>query len=140
MKTINIKGIIERQGLDVKEISRQLFPKNKYPRLALNRVMSGGAVLDANQISKFALLAGIDISDLYSGANWNAKSKQGVHIFTNGDFRAELNADTWITKIFHKDSLFHESIIHSGSTPLSAYLNELDSIIINFKNHEASKD
>ena len=133
MRTINIKEIIEKQGLDVKEVSQHLFPKNKYPRLALNRVMTGDAVLDADQISKFALMAGINISDLYSGANWNAKSKQGIHVFTNGDFRAELNAGTWVTKIFHNDSLFHESVIHSGSTPISEYLKELDLIISNFK-------
>jgi len=133
MRTINVKEIIETRGLDTKEVARQLFPKNKYPDLALNRVMKGKNVLDADQISKLALMAGLQISELFSGENWKASSRKGVHVFTNGEFRAELDSETWITKVFHKDSMFHESIIHSGSTPVSEYLSQLDLIINNFK-------
>ena len=133
MRTIKVKEIIETRGLDIKEVARQLFPKNKYPDLALNRVIKGKNVLDADQISKLALMAGLPISELFSGGNWKAVARKGVHVFTNGEFRAELDSETWITKIFHKDSMFHESIIHSGSTPVSEYLSQLDLIINNFK-------
>lgn len=135
MRTINVKEIIEVRGLDTKEVARQLFPKNKYPDLALNRVIKGKNTLDADQISKFALLAGIQISELFSGENWKAAQSKGVHVFTNGEFRAELDSETWTTKIFHKDSMFHESVIHSGSTPVSEYLSQLDLIISNYKNN-----
>lgn len=133
MRTIKVKEIIETRGLDIKEVARQLFPKNKYPDLALNRVIKGKNVLDADQISKLALMAGIQLSELFSGEAWKGSSRKGVHIFTNGDFRAELDSESWVTKVFHKDSMFHESIIHSGATPLSEYLNQLDLIINNFK-------
>lgn len=134
MRTINVKEIIETRGLDTKEVARQLFPKNKYPDLALNRVIKGKNVLDADQISKLALMAGLQLSELFSGENWKSVARKDVHVFTNGEFRAELDSETWITKIFHKDSMFHESIIHSGSTPVSEYLSQLDLIISNFKN------
>lgn len=132
MQTVKVKEVISQKNLDMKEVAQQLFPKNKYPRLALNRVMAGDAVLDADQISKLALMAGVQISDLYTG-NWKAKSRKGVHVFTNDEYTAELNTETWITKIFHKDSMIHEAVIHSGTTPLSDYLNELDSIINKYK-------
>ena len=54
-------------------------------------------------------------------------------IFSSENFRAELNTQTWVTKIFDNDSMFHESIIHSGSTPLSDYLSELNAIIIKYQ-------
>ena len=133
MRTIKVKEIIETRGLDIKEVARQLFPKNKYPDLALNRVIKGKNVLDADQISKLALMAGLQLSELFLGENWKATARKGVHVFTNGEFRAELDSETWITKVFHKDSMFHESIIHSGSTPVSEYLSQLDLIINNFK-------
>lgn len=133
MRTIKVKEIIETRGLDIKEVARQLFPKNKYPDLALNRVIKGKSVLDADQISKLALMAGLQLSELFSGGNWKATARKGVHVFTNDEFRAELDSETWITKVFHKDSMFHESIIHSGSTPVSEYLSQLDIIINNFK-------
>ena len=134
MRTINVKEIIETRGLDIKEGASQLFPHNKYPDLALNRIIKGKNVLDADQISKLALLSGLQLSELFSGENWKATARKGVHVFTNGEFRAELDSETWITKIFHKDSMFHESIIHSGSTPVSEYLSQLDLIINDFKN------
>lgn len=132
MRTIDLKKIIEDQGLDTKEVAQHLFPGNKYPRLALNRVIAGDAVLDANQISKLALLASVSISQLY-GTEWKSKSKKDLMIFSSENFRAELNTQTWVTKIFDNDSMFHESIIHSGSTPLSDYLNELNAIIIKYQ-------
>lgn len=128
---IKIKAIIERQGLEMNDVAKQLFPQHKHPRLALNRVMSGESFLDSNQLSKFALLTGLTISELFTGENWKSKTKEGIHVFTNGSFRAELDPKTWITKIFHWDSIFHESIIHSGSTLLSEYLMELENIIQN---------
>ena len=133
MRTIKVKEIIETRGLDIKEVARQLFPKNKYPDLALKRVIEGKSVLNADQISKLALMAGLQLSELFSGENWRVFSRKGVHVFTNGEFRAELDTETWVTKVFHKDSLFHESIIHSGSISVSKYLHQLDLIINNFK-------
>jgi hypothetical protein len=138
MNKIKLKELIDKQGLDTKELAEQLFPQNKYPRLALNRVLAGGAVLDANQISKLSLLTGIPINELYSGENWKAQSTKGIHVFTNEAFRAELNTETWVTKIFHKESLFHESIIHTGTMKLSEYFEQLNKIITNFKNHESN--
>lgn len=129
MKTIDLNKIIEKQELDPKEVAQQLFPGNKYPKLALNRVLAGEAVLDANQISKLALLTGLSVDQLYSGNDWKMRSKAGIFYFQNGEYKAELNTETWVTKIFHNDSLFHESIITPGATPVSEYLNELNSII-----------
>lgn len=134
MRTIKVKDIIENSGLAIQEVAEQLFPNNKFPRLALNRVMTGESILNSDQVSKLSLLTGIPIEKLYSGNSWEAKYVGHTHVFNTEEFRAELDTQTWVTKIFHKDSLFHESVIHSGSTPLSVYFKELDSIINNFKN------
>lgn len=134
MKTIDLNKIIESQELDPKEVAQQLFPGNKYPKLALNRVISGEAVLDANQISKLALMTGLSIDQLYSGNDWKMRSKAGIFYFQNGEYKAELNSETWVTKIFHNDSLFHESVITSGVTPVSEYIDKLNSIINKTKN------
>lgn len=129
MRTIDLKGIISKQELDPKEVAQQLFPGNKYPKLALNRVLAGEAVLDANQISKLALLTGLSIDQLYSENDWKSTSKAGIIAFQNGEYKAELSTETWVTKIFHNGSLFHESVITPGATPVSQYLRELNSII-----------
>lgn len=129
MANINLEQILQTRGLDPKEVAQQLFPSNKYPDLALRRAIKGGSFLDSQQISKLALMCGVSISDLFEGGAWKGSFNQGLHIFTNAEYKAELNTDTWVTKIFHNDSLFHESIIVSGSTPMSEYFTKLDNII-----------
>jgi hypothetical protein len=129
MRTIDLNKIIEKRELDPNDVAQQLFPRNKYPMLALNRVLAGKAVLDANQISKLALISGLSIDQLYSGNGWKMRSRAGIYYLQNGEYKAELNTDTWVTKIFHKDSIFHESIVTSGATPVSEYIDKLNLII-----------
>lgn len=133
MRTINVKEITETRGLDIKEVARQLFPKNKYPDLALNRVMKGKNVLDADQISKLALLSGLTISELFSGDAWKSgPNKENCMTFVNGEYTAELNTTNWTTKVFHNETMFHEEVITPGSLPVSEYLSQLDLIINNY--------
>jgi hypothetical protein len=131
MKTINLKEIIEKGNLDTNEVASHLFPGNSYPRLALNRILTGKAVLDADQISKLSMFASIPIDQLYD--KWKASyNNTGVHTFTYQDFIAYLDTNTWITQIFHGESMFHESVIHSGSIKLSEFLNNINIQIQNF--------
>lgn len=134
MKTINIEKIIEHAKLDKNEIAKHLFPKNKYPRLALNRVIDNDAVLDANQISKLSLLSGIPIAMLYSEDGWtdeawSSEIEDHKIVFTNRHYKAELDTKTWSTKIFDKNSLFHEFVIHRDSLKLKDYIELLNAEI-----------
>lgn len=131
MQTIDLTGFIEAHGLDPKEVAAQLFPGNRHPKHAFNRVASGESQLNGDQISKLALLAGVPVIEVYSAGPWKLKATDGLYRFENGDFVAELNTKTWITSVFDKGSLFHESIIHSKTIPLSDYLRELNEIIKN---------
>jgi hypothetical protein len=131
MKKIDLESFLAFHSLDHNDVSHQLFPNNKHPRLALNRVMSGEALLDSEQISKLALLAGVDISQVYTGKKWKMTNRDGAFEFVNGNYKAilYLEKDKGLTQLFHNDSLFHESVLHSGSIALSDYLKELESII-----------
>ena len=129
MKTFNLKEIIEKQGLSTKDVAIQLFPSNKYPKLALDRVLAGKAFLDTNQVSKLSMITGIAIDELYIGGEWKATSAKDKLRFTTGEYVAELDTKTWITKVYHNDSLFHDAVIHSGSISLSDYLTELTNLI-----------
>jgi hypothetical protein len=133
MSVIDLKSVIDEYGLDRVEISKLLFPANRHQDRALRRIEQSKALLDADQISRLALFIGVSPSDLYTGGDWKQRTEKGVHLFTNGDYKAVLDPNTWVTKIFHNDSMFHESVIHSGSTTLSEYLNTIDSLIHKYK-------
>jgi len=126
MKKIDLKKIIEAKNLNVKEVALELFPGNKYPHLALKRVLLGEGVLDADQISRFSLYSDIPISELYTGANWKSTIQDRTHVLINGQYRAELDTKTWTTKLFHKNSIFHEFIIHSSGISLGDYIERLN--------------
>lgn len=139
MQKIEIKKIIKERDLDTKQVAQQLFPKHRYPILALQRIMKREGVLDADQISKLALMAQVSISELFGRGEWKSRLKGNTMTLTCSNFVVELDTKTWVTRIFDKESLFHESIIHDGATPVSAYLIQINKIINDYKNPQHEK-
>lgn len=136
MQVINLRQIIEAQNLDEKALAEELFPGNKYPKLALNRILTGEAFLDSNQISRLSAYTGIPIHGLYNAGEWQIKadSKNVLKIISpDGSYRAELNTETWITQIFDKDTIFHEETLPAGAMSLRAYVSYINNLIINKK-------
>ena len=130
MARIDIYEFIDSHGLDRKEVESLLFPNAKHPYYALNRVARGEGLLDSEQIYKLAEMAGVSVSDLYEHKKWKTKPMQEkTLVFENGDYKAVLDRETWITKLFQKGSMFHESVITSGTTSLEKYFDELDRIV-----------
>ena len=136
MNNIDLKAIIEVKNLDHETVAKELFPTNQYPKLALNRVLLGKSMLDASQISKLSILTGLPINDLFSGSGWSTQSSGEKHKFTNGEFVAELDTETWITKVFYCGSLKHESIIHSKNVVLSEYIAALNIITLKINKND----
>jgi hypothetical protein len=133
LKTINLKAVIEQTGIDHTALAEALFPFNKYPKLALNRVIEGDGHLDAHQISRLSLLTGLGIEELYSTGSWKIAAKNKTMFFSNGEYFAELDMSgkVWTTKVFHKKSLFHEQILHTSDVVLGAYFEQLNNLILN---------
>lgn len=134
MNNFNVNAIIEKYNLDAKTVASELFPKNDYPMMALSRVIKGEALLNTEQVSKLSFLTGVPIDKLFDGGSWvniPRKAEDKTLIFENGEYHAHLDRETWITKVYHKNSVFHESVITDGkSLPLSEYFNELDNLIL----------
>lgn len=137
MNNFILSSVIEKHNLDTKKVAAELFPENKYPMIALSRVINGEALLNTEQVSKLSFLTGIPINELFEQGNWKnlpRKASDNSLAFENEDYRAELDRDTWITKIFHKNSIFHEAVIVDANTmPLSQYFTELDNLILTHK-------
>ena len=136
MTNFNISAIIEQHKLEPKSLAAQLFPENAYPMPALKRVIEGEALLNTDQISKLSFMTGIPIAELFTGEKWKGVASKDAEVMTleNGEFKASLNRKTWVTTLYHKNSIFHESVIMDGDlVPLSVYLSELDKIILNHK-------
>lgn len=129
MRTIDLKRIIEQNQLDWGEVSTELFPKNKEPRRALDRVAKGDSRLDSDQISRLATLLGVEIQDLYTGYEWKATSKPGLMTLSTDKFRAEIDTKEWTLKVYANDKLFHDEVIVRPTIQISELLQNLNQII-----------
>ena len=134
MKAIELQKIIQDHNLDVRVLAKELFPSHQHPNMALTRIIQGKGVLDANQISLLSEITGQSINSLFNQSEWVAQSREGIIFFSSGDFRAELDMGRNTSKVFHKDSIFHETILHTTSIPLSEYLKEISASVLKFKN------
>lgn len=134
--TINLRELIEQRGLKTREVAEFLYPDNKYPRVALQRVLDGEALLNSEQVSRLAAWLGISTDSLYKGG-WSSEFKGETCILTNGNYRAELSIRTGETKVFHLGALFHEIILHDPAISLSQYVELLNAIIKNHQAHES---
>jgi len=132
---INLKSIIKKSNIKKEYIACELFPENKFPIMALDRVIRGDSELDSKQISKLASLLDVSIDQLFNN-NWKGKSNNKSIVFEKGEYRAELSISKWITRIYHNESLFHETVMIPDFIKLSDYINMLDEIINNYKEKE----
>lgn len=133
MRSIDLNRLISDRELDINELSLQLFPEHKHPRLALNRVLAGGSTLNASQISKLSTIVDIEIGELFEPSKWRTvpvTSDKNEIVFENGDYKAVLSTTEWTTRILHKGSLFHEKVMHSDTITLNEYLENLNKIIL----------
>lgn len=138
MKSIDLKKLMDSHGLKKRDVATQLFPGIKYPVLALNRVLKGEALLDTDQISKLAAILKVPISTLFNEkTQWEMQGTKTGITLTTGKYRAELDTNTWLTRVFANDTLFHEAILHNGRIYLSEYIEMLNQIV---DKNESSKN
>jgi hypothetical protein len=125
---MNLSKVITKTGLSNTEVANHLFPSNRHPYHALNRVINGISKLDVDQAKILAELANISINELYSGV-WKHETVENVHIFKRDNFEARLNTRTWVTTVRKSNSLIHDAILHGGSITLSEYIASIEKII-----------
>jgi hypothetical protein len=133
MKTINLQKIVANYEHGAQAFAKELFPSNKFPSMALARVIQGKANLDADQISKLALITGQSFNSLFGVDAWRKETRKDKIIFTCDDFTAEIDTINWVSKVYHKKSIFHEEILHTGAIVLSSYLATITEVIKNHK-------
>lgn len=130
-KSINIKKILEDRGVSKTQVAALVFPDVKFPQRAFSRVLTGKTELTASQIATIADFLGVSVESLYEPNRWIwDNTRDGKHIFLYGDsFRAEVDLQTWVTRLYHDQDLVLEDTICDGKTPLGEYLSKLQQIV-----------
>jgi hypothetical protein len=136
MSTFNINHIIKQYNLDEDSLSKELFPNNKFPKIALTRITSGVSYLDTSQLDILAKIIDVEPGDLLRSQSWTSTDinifDTETITFKKNNFRVELSLNTLITKIYSSDKLIaSETLISDKNIKLSEYLELVNRTIIN---------
>ncbi len=134
---MKLEEIIKTFSLDKKDLAEKLFPDNKYPELALKRVIRDDLYLNADQLETLSSITKQTVSDLINANAWKAKtSKEGVHTFEKENYTAELDSMTMITSIYCKSRRVHEELISAKGITLSDYFELLNNAVKKIETNE----
>lgn len=136
-KFINIKKILVERKMDKAErtrLAKAVFPDVKFPVRAFSRIVKGEAEMTVSQAATVAEFLGVRIEDLYEPDRWLWGSpKDGKNVFLYGDsFRAEVDTQTWVTRLYHKDELVTGGVLCDGQTPVSEYFSKLRDTVMDW--------
>lgn len=89
--TFDLREVIKHFGADTNEVAKVLYPDRQYPRLALDRVLSGKTNLDTKQLTNLAKFFGVFVQDLFNIDSWKGETRNGMICFTKGAITAEYH-------------------------------------------------
>lgn len=133
MNAINLRKIIDAQGIVIIELGRYLYPNNKQPYLAIRRVLTGEAFLNSEQLVILSEYTGIPINFLFNFGEWEYSLKNKKVEATSGEIKAVLNTETWETQLFKNGSSFLDPFKFAPAVELSTYLEHVTNLIIKNK-------
>ena len=121
---IDVEKFMTDHKLDKKKTAEALFPGNEFPRMALKRITDGKALLNSQQVSLLAAMAGIDVGSVYSGG-WEKTSGPDNFTLSQGPFKVVLDWETWVSRIFIDGTLLHKEVLTKPTVPLSEYIKSV---------------
>jgi len=136
MQTLDLKRIMLTANLKASYIGAHLFPDNKDPRQAVQRVARGEAFLNSEQIAKLSELLNVPIGLLFDSTAWHMSveaDRKNIIRFRSYNYYAELNTLTMVTRVSLNGVMFFEEVHNEKSIGIHDYLAQLTDLIIKYK-------
>ena len=122
---MNLSKIIEESGLRIDYVAARLFPGNKHPYNALNRVLAKGGTLSADQLRVLAILTGRTSDDLL-GLSWSGKIDALGLTLSKGDLQVNYTPGAGFFTITSATALgvvdLGSFVINEEATTVRAFL------------------
>ena len=133
MQTIELQKIINAKGILIKDLGKILFPKTKYPYLAIRRIMRGEAFLSSEQIVLLSEYTNIPLGFLFNFGKWELALQDKKMKAVSGEITAELNTETWETQLFKNGETYLAPFKFAHGVEISTYLEHLTNLILKNK-------
>ena len=126
--TIDVAKILEKSGLDQKEVAAILFPNNLHAVRSIQRVMHGKAELNADQVKALSRISGIPIEEMYHGTGrWYQRGNlNGQLELRRDDVRVIIDPASWITTIYKNNVEIQDILITPGITSLRDFIKTIN--------------
>ncbi len=132
--TIDVNKIIEHYNLDKDKVAEALFPNNRYKKIALDRILTGKAVIDANQINALSDMIGVLPQELYMINNWRGEFEDKSIILKQNEYTAKLNHNGAFLSLYKNNDLVYQEI-NASNISLNDLIIYLDNLIKKLQNN-----
>lgn len=128
MGEIDLKQIIINYKLDPNQIADLLFPENKKPIAALNRILAKEALMNSKQVYDLAKHINVPISELYSKV-WSGSFEDNYIILKHRAFEARIDRKRWTMVVSTQGRPSESVVLKDASITLSELLETLNKIV-----------
>lgn len=133
MRTIDLQKIAHAKGILLKDLGKVLFPKTKYPYLAIRRIMRGEAFLSSEQVMRLSEFTQIPVNFLFNFGKWELSLSEKCMKALSGEITAELNTETWETQLFKNGEKHLTPFKFAHGVAISTYLEHVTNLILKNK-------
>lgn len=134
MNKFNINKVIEAYNLDLESTAKVLFPRVKYPKAALDRILKGEASLDVEQLEALAAYIGVVVTDLFGLESWKGVSENGKLVLLKGPYKVVFNYEETLINVFKNTELVFTFIAPVKLMTVNQFITELDNQLKQFEN------
>lgn len=136
MAYLNLQAVIDYYHIDHEIIALLLFPENKFPKTALNRILSEESYLTSEQVYILADFLGINITELYIfGPKWIQQSSKIANtvILKKGKYTVHINTHSGIMIVYEQSKpIDYLKILTDTSIKLNDLFEIIDTHILNY--------
>lgn len=129
MNYFNLNKIIEVYNIDVGLLAKALFPKVKYPKEALSRVIKGEANLDTEQLQLLASYLGVLPADLFSIDSWVGVYEDGLITLKKGEYTAKLNYNGAFLTVYKNEKVIKQEVLCAVSYTIPDLVKLVNTLI-----------
>lgn len=133
LEQFSLQKLVTEFNLNPAELAKILFPHVKYPILAFNRVLSGEASLDTDQLQNLASFLGMFVSELFNVEGWKSKSQPGQLFFMKDKYNAICHVTTGVISLFCEGDIVDTYIMSPGLTSVSEFINSINKQILEYE-------
>lgn len=130
---IDLKQLFTEVDVNIDEMAELLFPKNNYPRAALNRIFTGDSLLNSDQIYRIAKFFDIEVSVLYQPDDWSYIQQRRLQVIYLPKFKVFYDSELSYTTMYSKTDM---TVIEFPSDSTLSMANYLKLVKNKISQHE----